>query len=73
MPAACSSHQIFLAVWIGRKGKVVDAIAAGSRFMAVQAVRNTDTSPILGTQKPKIAEEVAVPVMPVERNGSSYA
>ncbi|GLU13249.1 hypothetical protein SLE2022_298920 [Rubroshorea leprosula] len=50
------------------KGKVVDAIATGVSSMAADAVRNTDISPVLATQKPKIAgEEVTVPVMPVER------
>ncbi|GLU13264.1 hypothetical protein SLE2022_299070 [Rubroshorea leprosula] len=49
------------------KGKDVDAIASGSSSMAAHSVRNTDIIPVLSTQKPNIAEEVAVPVIPVER------
>ncbi|GKU95126.1 hypothetical protein SLEP1_g8526 [Rubroshorea leprosula] len=49
------------------KGKDVDAIASGSSYMAAHSVRNTDIIPVLSTQKPNIADEVAVPVMPVER------
>ncbi|GLT70400.1 hypothetical protein SLA2020_424820 [Shorea laevis] len=50
------------------KGKDVDAIASGSSYMAAHSVRNTDVIPTLSTQKPNIVEEVAVSVMPVERN-----
>ncbi|GKU95124.1 hypothetical protein SLEP1_g8524 [Rubroshorea leprosula] len=47
--------------------KDVDALASGSSSMAAHSVRNTDIIPVLSTQKPNIADEVAVPVMPVER------
>ncbi|GKU95147.1 hypothetical protein SLEP1_g8544 [Rubroshorea leprosula] len=59
------------------KGKVVDAIATGVSSMAADAVRNTDISPVLATQKPKIAgEEVATTKnttteVPVKKNQES--
>ncbi|GLT58640.1 hypothetical protein SLA2020_315140 [Shorea laevis] len=40
---------------IDGKGKVVDAIAIGTSSMAAQAFRNTNTSPVLATPKPKRA------------------